>query len=198
LPWPAPVGPSTSSSIGRWAAKPTISQQIGVGVLLHKHAKHYHLVGHRWCLESGWSQQPDPTGESSLTTAKPLARYNAMGGALREQLRYRRATPSQGTRPRPGCGLSQTETSNRPSCAFRVRAFTAVSLFFDTDSRYRETIRACLVPNLSEEGVDPERRVDENVGGTQLGSRFPGWRGTQRCRTENILCDSASRLASCD
>jgi len=130
LPWPAPVGPSTSSSIGRWAAKPTISQQIGVGVLLHKHAKHYHLVGHRWCLESGWSQQPDPTGDSSLTTARPLARYNAMGGALREQLRYRRATPSQGTRPRPGCGLSQTETSNRPSCAFRVRAFTAVSLFF--------------------------------------------------------------------
>ena len=31
--------------------------------------------------ESGWCQQPDPTGESSMTTAKPPARYGAIGGA---------------------------------------------------------------------------------------------------------------------
>jgi hypothetical protein len=59
------------------------------------------------------------------------------------------------------------------------------------------------LPNLSEEGVDPERRVDENVGGAQLGSRFPGRRGN-RLKNERLavphrknLCDSASRLASC-
>jgi len=33
---------------------------------------------------------------------------------------------------------------------------------------------ACLMPNLSEEGVDPERRVNEDVGDAQLGSRFRG------------------------
>jgi hypothetical protein len=33
-------------------------------------------------LESGWSSQPDPNGESSMTTAKPLARYRAIDGAL--------------------------------------------------------------------------------------------------------------------
>ena len=61
---------------------------------------------------------------------------------------------------------------------------------------------ACLVPNLSEEGVDPEHRVDENVGGAQLGSRFPGYRGNRinerpaRASKKNLR-DSASRLASC-
>src|SRR5712691_1502275 len=37
--------------------------------------------GHRWFLESGWCSQPDVTGESSMTTAKPLAR-TALWGAL--------------------------------------------------------------------------------------------------------------------
>jgi hypothetical protein len=31
-----------------------------------------------WFLESGWCQQPDPTGESPVTTAKPSARYGAI------------------------------------------------------------------------------------------------------------------------
>jgi hypothetical protein len=62
---------------------------------------------------------------------------------------------------------------------------------------------ACLVPNLSEEGVDPERRFDENVGGAQLGSRFRGWPGN-RMKTsaqhvpQKNLRDSASRLAASD
>jgi hypothetical protein len=62
---------------------------------------------------------------------------------------------------------------------------------------------ACLVPNLSEEGVDPERRVNENVGGAQLGSRFRGWPGN-RMKTsaqhvpQKNLRDSASRLAASD
>ncbi|MER8923823.1 MULTISPECIES: hypothetical protein [unclassified Mesorhizobium] len=33
-------------------------------------------------FESGWCQQPDLTGELSMTTAKPLARYGAIEGAL--------------------------------------------------------------------------------------------------------------------
>jgi hypothetical protein len=42
-------------------------------------------------LTAGWRSQPDPTGESSMTTAKLLARYSAIWGAL-ERLRYRRTT----------------------------------------------------------------------------------------------------------
>ncbi|ESY30745.1 hypothetical protein X747_31870 [Mesorhizobium sp. LNJC384A00] len=33
-------------------------------------------------FESGWCQQPDLTGELSMTTAKPIARYGAVEGAL--------------------------------------------------------------------------------------------------------------------
>ncbi|TIL43309.1 MAG: hypothetical protein E5Y86_22995, partial [Mesorhizobium sp.] len=33
-------------------------------------------------FESGWCQQPDLSGELSMTTAKPLARYSAIEGAL--------------------------------------------------------------------------------------------------------------------
>ena len=60
-----------------------LAQQIGVGGLLHKRAQVHHLVGHRWFLELGWCSQPDPTGELSMTTAKPLARYSAMGARSR-------------------------------------------------------------------------------------------------------------------
>src|SRR5262249_19671018 len=56
-----------------------LAQEIGVGGLLDQGTKVHLLVGHRWLLESGWRSQPDPTGESSMTTAKPLARYGAMG-----------------------------------------------------------------------------------------------------------------------
>ncbi|RXH40413.1 hypothetical protein XH94_13250 [Bradyrhizobium zhanjiangense] len=54
-----------------------LAKQIGVWGLLHERAKAHHLVGHRWFLESGWRQQPDPTGELPVTTAKPSARYGA-------------------------------------------------------------------------------------------------------------------------
>jgi hypothetical protein len=89
-----------------------------------------------------------------------------------------------------------------PSCACE-RALSVRFDFFDTDNPYSETISACLVPNLSEEGVDPERRVNENVGGAQLGSRFRGWPGN-RMKTsaqhvpQKNLRDSASRLAASD
>jgi hypothetical protein len=58
--------------------------------------------------------------------------------------------------------------------------------------------RAGLVPNLSEEGVDPERRVFENVVRARLGIRFPGWRGNRmKDERQKNFRDSASRLASC-
>src|SRR5262249_11398387 len=56
-----------------------LAQQIGIWGLLHERAKVHHLVGHRWFLESGWCQQPDPTDESPVTTAKPSTRYGAIG-----------------------------------------------------------------------------------------------------------------------
>ena len=40
-----------------------LAQQIDIRGLLHERAEVHHLVGHRWFLESGWCQQPDPTGE---------------------------------------------------------------------------------------------------------------------------------------
>jgi hypothetical protein len=58
-----------------------LAQQIRIRGLLHEGAKVHHLVGHRWFLESGWCQQPDLTDESSMTTAKPPARYGAVWGA---------------------------------------------------------------------------------------------------------------------
>src|SRR6478736_1833202 len=57
-----------------------LAQQIGVWGLLHERAQVHHVVGHRWLLESGWCQQPDPTGEPPVTTAKPSVRYGAIGG----------------------------------------------------------------------------------------------------------------------
>ncbi|MES0039741.1 hypothetical protein NKJ74_31785 [Mesorhizobium sp. M0046] len=33
-------------------------------------------------FESGWCQQPDLTGELSMTTAKPLARYSAIASGF--------------------------------------------------------------------------------------------------------------------
>ncbi|MHC2440321.1 hypothetical protein ACVMB0_007696 [Bradyrhizobium sp. USDA 4451] len=55
-----------------------LAQQIRIRGLLHGRPQVQHLVGHRWFLESGWCQQPDPTGELPVTTAKPPARYGAM------------------------------------------------------------------------------------------------------------------------
>lgn len=43
--------------------------------------KIHHLVGHRWFLEPGSCQQPDPTGELPVTTAKPFFRCGAIGAA---------------------------------------------------------------------------------------------------------------------
>ena len=46
--------------------------------LLHERAEVHHLVGHRWFLESGCVSQPDLTDESSMTAAKPPARFGPL------------------------------------------------------------------------------------------------------------------------
>lgn len=54
---------------------------------LHERAQVHHVVGHRWCLESGWCRNPNLTDESSVTTrkaARSLRRY--MGRASRAAL----------------------------------------------------------------------------------------------------------------
>ncbi|MGY4319425.1 hypothetical protein ACVWW1_008752 [Bradyrhizobium sp. JR3.5] len=49
-----------------------------IGGLLHERAQVHHLIGHRWFLGCVGVSQPDPTGESPVTTAKPPARYGAI------------------------------------------------------------------------------------------------------------------------
>jgi hypothetical protein len=51
------------------------AQQIGIRGLLHKRAEVHHLVGHRLFLESGWRFATQPHRATSMTTAKPSARY---------------------------------------------------------------------------------------------------------------------------
>ena len=58
-----------------------LAQQIGVRGLLYERAQVHHVVGHRWFLGCVGVSQPDPTGELPVTTAKPPARYGAIGGA---------------------------------------------------------------------------------------------------------------------
>src|SRR6478735_3488983 len=58
-----------------------LTQQIGVRGLLYERAQVHHIVGHRWLLGCVGVSQPDPTGELPVTTAKPPARYGAIGGA---------------------------------------------------------------------------------------------------------------------
>ncbi|MER9708464.1 hypothetical protein NKJ10_30645, partial [Mesorhizobium sp. M0204] len=50
-------------------------------------------------FESGWCQQPDLTGELSMTTAKPLARYSAIEGALASGFATAELHHLFGTRP---------------------------------------------------------------------------------------------------
>jgi hypothetical protein len=64
--------------MSRWAAKPIISQQIGIWGLLHERVQIYHIVGDRRFLGCAGVSQPDPTGELPVTTAKPPARYGAI------------------------------------------------------------------------------------------------------------------------
>jgi hypothetical protein len=61
-------------------------------------------------LESGWCSQPDPTGEPPMTTAKPLARYRAIGGALASGL----ATASYTTSGDATKTKQATRAGNRP------------------------------------------------------------------------------------
>ena len=61
-----------------------LAQDVGVGGLLHERAKVHYFVGHRQFLGCVGVSQPDPTGESSMTTAsRSLA---CMGRLLSSQI----------------------------------------------------------------------------------------------------------------
>lgn len=91
-PWERPA----RSHIALGSKADHLAQQLRIRDLLHERAGVHHLIGHRF-LESGLCQQPDPTGEVPVTTAKPSARLHGRA-RVRTALLYR-ATPSPGTRP---------------------------------------------------------------------------------------------------
>jgi len=76
-----------------------LAQQIGVRGLLYERAQVHHVVGHRWFLGCVGVSQPDPTGELPVTTAKPPARYDAVGGARPGGFALPRYTTSGDTTP---------------------------------------------------------------------------------------------------
>ncbi|ANN60864.1 hypothetical protein A9174_31985 [Mesorhizobium loti NZP2037] len=79
----APVAAPTSSSISRSATKPIISRKRSESGVFSTSARRFIMSSViDGSFESGWCQQPDLTGELSMTTAKPLARYSAIKGAL--------------------------------------------------------------------------------------------------------------------
>lgn len=93
------------------AGRPTVGSSLngGIGGLLHERAEVHHLVRHRWFLESGWCQQPDPTDESSMPTAKPSARYGAMWGRACGRLAL----------PTISWDTTLRERTNSPGCRLR-------------------------------------------------------------------------------
>jgi hypothetical protein len=68
--------------------------------------------------------------------------------------------------------------ANAASGNFKARMRTALY----SPAGAPQAVRFLLVLNLSEEAVDPERRVRENVGGAKRGSRFPDWRANRMKR----------------
>ncbi|SJM33299.1 conserved hypothetical protein [Mesorhizobium delmotii] len=69
----------TSNSISRSAAKPIISRKRSESGVFSTSARRFIMSSViNGSFESGWCQQPDLTGELSMTTAKPLARYSAI------------------------------------------------------------------------------------------------------------------------
>jgi hypothetical protein len=59
-----------------------LAQQIGVGGLLHERPQVHHVIGHRWSLRLQVGVSTRPYRKAPMTTAKPLARYSAIDGAL--------------------------------------------------------------------------------------------------------------------
>src|SRR5512134_999487 len=58
-----------------------LTQKVGVGALLDQRTQGHHVVGHRSVLGSGlWFSDPTLYRRSTMTAAKPLARYSAIEG----------------------------------------------------------------------------------------------------------------------
>src|SRR5512144_2050348 len=63
-----------------------LAQKVGVGGLLYQCAQGHHVVGHRSVLGSGRGfANPTLYRRSTMTAAKPLARYGAIEGRARER-----------------------------------------------------------------------------------------------------------------
>src|SRR5512144_633808 len=70
-----------------------LAQKVGVGGLLYQCAQGHHVVGHRSVLGSGRGfANPTLYRRSTMTAAKPLARYGAIEGRARERLPTAEAT----------------------------------------------------------------------------------------------------------
>ena len=77
------------------AAKPIISHNRSASGVFSTSVRRF--IGHRWFLGCVGVSQPDPTRGLPETTAKPPARYGAIGARVRAALLYR-PTPPRGTR----------------------------------------------------------------------------------------------------
>ena len=82
-----------------------LAQEVGVWSLLDQRPQAHHLVGHRWSL--GQVGVGTPTLPGIVDDRREAARSPACCGRARERLRYRRATPSAGTRPRERFAVSK-------------------------------------------------------------------------------------------
>ena len=84
------------------AANVAAGAHVGLGGLLHERAKAHHLVGHRWFLGCVGVSQPDPTGESPVTTAsRSLATALLKARFASGLLPPRYTTPGGTTLPTP-------------------------------------------------------------------------------------------------
>ncbi len=118
-----------------------LAQQVGVRSLLDQRPQAHHLVGHRWSL--GQVGVGNPTLPSIVDDRREAARSPACCGRARERLRYRRATPSGGTRrslppspvPPPLRGYRPVNTALAAGCgvpAPRHRGGLAHAVDFDS------------------------------------------------------------------
>ena len=110
-----------------------------------------------------------------MTTAKPLARYSAIGGRARERLRYHRATPLQGTRPvRPlnqEFSLVHQSISDRSRARPNVRFGSRLCENSDAELARRISISISSPRETSRTGRPHWQRAIEKTILSVLGSR---------------------------
>ncbi|MDG4897488.1 hypothetical protein P9272_28470 [Mesorhizobium sp. WSM4976] len=86
-----------------------LAQEIGIGVFSTSARRFIMSSVIGGSFESGWCQQTDPSGRTSMTTAMPLARYGAAEGALASGFATAELHHVWGRDP-------ETSRSKRPNC----------------------------------------------------------------------------------